>query len=57
MFLMFSLVNIGQVAKVPLSIALMSVDVDGLKQAMCRNFMVSAMVPVGTMLLARLVEG
>jgi hypothetical protein len=39
-----------------LSIALMSVDVDELKQAMCRNFMVSAMVPVGMMLLARLVE-
>ena len=52
---MFSLVNIGQVAKFPLLMARMRVDVDGLKHAMRRNFIVSAMVPAGTMLLARLV--
>ena len=51
-FLTFSLVSIGQVAKLPCSMALMKVEVAGLKQAWWRNLTVSAMVPAGRMLLA-----
>jgi hypothetical protein len=52
-FLTFSLVSMGQeVAKLLFSMALMKVEVDGLKHALCRNSTVSVMVPARRTLLA-----
>jgi hypothetical protein len=51
-FLTFSLiVSMGHVEKWPFSIALMKVEVDGLKQALWRKLTVSAVVPAGMTLL------
>jgi hypothetical protein len=48
---MLALVSMGQVAKLPLSTAMRSVVVEGLKRTLCKNLIVLAMVPAGTTLL------